>query len=243
MPPAPHRLHWRVITALAVAPLAAVVVIALMLSLGNGESSPGSPNLTTARRAQTGTGAATSAGGFAAGRQGAVKGTASASGALNAGAHEPVGSVSNDALSVSPPGGWTIVDRTPQSVEVSPPDQLAILGFRSFLLKSRLDSSDYERALLGSVAQDSPDARLCVRPRTTTVPNGPAGILFGVCYVYVPQQGSAVRLFHVFQVATTPRPAAFAVEYLMRDSKAEEKRFLAGAASVAATVDWKLFER
>jgi hypothetical protein len=155
----------------------------------------------------------------------------------------PADSASTDTLAVTLPAEWAAVDQNNDSLFLQGPEGL---GYSLLILHSETTTipttgEEQMQLIIGRTQRDHPDARICGQQQPGVRVNGPAGILFALCYSEVTSpvpQHSLFPAIHQYWVATNdPGTVVYMFEIYTRIDNAE---FLRTAADVAATVQWKL---
>ena len=143
----------------------------------------------------------------------------------------------NSTISVLVPGGGWSGSRTATTLSLLPPDKIGINLYQS----SRFSGGVVQlfQAVANKFAQGYQSPKICGKPASQRVPNGPPGVIFALCGTYVPQNGQALPIVELATLGTQ-RGAGVGVFFITDASNVKLKRLIAESGPVYRTVHWKL---
>jgi hypothetical protein len=252
-----QRLHWRLIAAATVCLLGVAALVALLLSAGNHKPAPPTtPTTATAGHPAAreitavmvatgfpklggGGGGGTSGGGSGGGgtvTTGGGGGGGTGGGGTGGGG---TGSVQNTTVAVSPPPGWTVVNKDSFHLVLEDPGKNGLLGLESGGFKSQITLTAYAQSLVNGILQGTTGAKICGKTGNIQLPNGPKGLFIPLCYTLVPTNGQAVQLYTGLLVGLSGN-IGMAVKWITPANDTIFQKFVSESGNVLNTVHWKL---
>jgi len=228
-----HRLHGRTLALAIGLALALAAIVGIVLAIGNAPPRP--PELPGATRQNGPLALAAAAPPLLAG---ALGGRAGAAGGP-AGGPGGAGSVTTGTIALSPPGGWVVLQTTRMSVALEDPRRLGLLVLLSGALSGSPSEDRFAQSLVNSTTQGTTDARICGTITTTTVPNGPEGLLVPLCYTLVPQNGKALQLYAIIFAGVSGKVGTV-VRLVTPARPSTLEAFAEESAPLLSTVQWRL---
>ena len=105
-----------------------------------------------------------------------------------------------DNIAQELPSDWEVRTQEADRIIAVAPQTRGVMILISSTAEQALDVNDLQQAFVKNRRESYADAEVCAKPEDATVPGGPAGLFFALCYTLTPQGGQAIPVFDIFVI-------------------------------------------
>ena len=148
------------------------------------------------------------------------------------------GSISNNTISVTPPGGWKLESKTNVSM-----DFLSPRSYGDFFLQSGTfhgSQSQFMQSRINDIVKGTTKPHFCGKDVPLYVFNGPKGEMLPICFTIIPQNGQAYEVV-VFETVSVTGGVAYEEQPATVASQSQVSKFLSQVNTFGRTIHWKLY--
>jgi hypothetical protein len=147
--------------------------------------------------------------------------------------------VSNDAVSLTLPAGWTVVSKDASEIDVEDPNNEGAVDVSSGSSSPAQTALDNQTTINNELKNKYPDTRICPNTKTTnTAFNGVKGISWTLCFTITDGTHSVPAAVSMFAGANSSGSVYYVVFVLTRQDNLTN--YLTETKTVLASVHWKL---
>jgi hypothetical protein len=149
------------------------------------------------------------------------------------------GSVTVATISVSPPSGWTVLQKNHVSLTFRDPAKHGLVGLLSGTLSGSPTATQFGQSLVNATVKGTTNAKICGKVAKGPVPNGPQGLIIPLCYTIVPQNGQALQVYEIL-VAAVSGDLGMSVKFITPAQNSILKALLTESNALLPSVKWRL---